>query len=224
MTDAWNKVYNTISQLGGPNLKKCLRNRSEFLAHAKPESNVERELIKLVRSMAKGQVDWGDLFQHEVFFKPELEEKTNPTTAHVTHGGKYKGDLVDVLRKTIADYLSKDRTPYARLTTVVNSSGTGKSRMVDQLGTETITDRCSEQAARIPMFSLNGRSRATGDHCKEQDKEAVTPNSVLCVTGGLTLARWGGEVILGPSLISGASCRLGFPQGTIGFQRIAAVC
>ncbi|KAF8496854.1 hypothetical protein F5888DRAFT_1634868 [Russula emetica] len=57
-----------------------------------------------------------------------------------------------------------------------------------------------------------------------KDKEAVTPNSVLCVTGGLTLARWGGEVILGPSLISGASRRLGFPQGTVGFQRIAAVC
>jgi hypothetical protein len=41
--------------------------------------------------------------------------------------------------ETIADYLSKDRSPYARLTTIVNSSGTGKSRMVDQLGTEVIT-------------------------------------------------------------------------------------
>ncbi|KAF8491845.1 hypothetical protein F5888DRAFT_1892004 [Russula emetica] len=128
------------------------RNRSEFLAHAKPESNVERELIKLVRSMAKGQVDWGDLFQHEVFFKPELEKKTDPTTARATRdawGGKYKGDLADVLRETIADYLSKDRTPYARLTTVVNSSGTGKSRMVDQLGTETITvPMCLRQRGR----------------------------------------------------------------------------
>jgi hypothetical protein len=64
LADAWNKVHSAISQAGGPNLKKRLRNKSEFLAHAKPESNVERELIKLVGSMAKGQVDWGDLFQH----------------------------------------------------------------------------------------------------------------------------------------------------------------
>jgi len=53
--------------------------------------------------------------------------------------GTYKGDLADVLFKTIADYLSLERTPYARLTSIVNSSGTGKSRMVDQLGKEVIT-------------------------------------------------------------------------------------
>jgi hypothetical protein len=39
---------------------------------------------------------------------------------------------------TIADYLSKDSAPYAMFTTIVNSSGTGKSRMVDQLGKDVI--------------------------------------------------------------------------------------
>ena len=51
----------------------------------------------------------------------------------------FKGDLVGVLLETIADHLKKARTPYARLTSIVNSSGTGKSRMVDQLGREIIT-------------------------------------------------------------------------------------
>jgi hypothetical protein len=44
-----------------------------------------------------------------------------------------------VLLETIADLLDKKRSPYARLTSIVNSSGTGKSRMVDQLGTKIIT-------------------------------------------------------------------------------------
>jgi hypothetical protein len=51
----------------------------------------------------------------------------------------FKGDRAHSLFDTIADYLSRERTPYARLTTVVNSSGTGKSRMVDQLGIDVIT-------------------------------------------------------------------------------------
>ena len=51
----------------------------------------------------------------------------------------FKGDLADVLLETIADHRNKARSPYARLTSIVNSSGTGKSRMVDQLGKEIIT-------------------------------------------------------------------------------------
>jgi hypothetical protein len=63
-----------------------------------------------------------------------------PITA-TTHAwdSEFKGDLKDVLFDTIADYLSNDKDPYARLTVIVNSSGTGKSRMVDQLGREIIT-------------------------------------------------------------------------------------
>jgi len=61
------------------------------------------------------------------------------TATLLAWNSEFKGDLAEVLFNSIADYLSKGRTPYARLTTIVNSSGTGKSRMVDQLGTQIIT-------------------------------------------------------------------------------------
>ena len=51
----------------------------------------------------------------------------------------FQGNAERVLLETIADLLDKKRTPYARLTSIVNSSGTGKSRMVDQLGMTIIT-------------------------------------------------------------------------------------
>ena len=51
----------------------------------------------------------------------------------------FKGIAADVLLATISDYLDKEKRCYARLTSIVNSSGTGKSRMVDQLSTQIIT-------------------------------------------------------------------------------------
>jgi hypothetical protein len=60
---------------------------------------------------------------------------------------KFQGNANIVLRKTIEDRLNMDRNSYARLTWIVNSSGTGKSRMVDELGTEIITvPMCLRQA------------------------------------------------------------------------------
>jgi len=44
-----------------------------------------------------------------------------------------------VLLATIASYLGKERHVYARATSIVNSSGTGKSRMVDEISTKIIT-------------------------------------------------------------------------------------
>jgi hypothetical protein len=58
-----------------------------------------------------------------------------------SRGFKFQGNA------TIADFLSKDRAPYARLTSIINSFGTGKLRMVDQLGREIITvPMCLRQA------------------------------------------------------------------------------
>ena len=51
----------------------------------------------------------------------------------------FKGDAAAVLLATISDYLDKKRECYARLASIVNSSGTGKSRMVDQISTKIIT-------------------------------------------------------------------------------------
>ena len=51
----------------------------------------------------------------------------------------FKGDTATVLLQTISSYLDKGRGSYARQATIVNSSGTGKSRMVDELATKIIT-------------------------------------------------------------------------------------
>lgn len=52
---------------------------------------------------------------------------------------EYKGYASTVLLKSIADFLNKERQPYARQTNIMNSSGTGKSRMVDELARRIIT-------------------------------------------------------------------------------------
>jgi hypothetical protein len=51
----------------------------------------------------------------------------------------FRGNAQLVLLETISDLLNRNRSPYARLTSIVNSSGTGKSRMVDELGVAIIT-------------------------------------------------------------------------------------
>ena len=72
--------------------------------------------------------------------------------------GMFKGDLADVLLETITDHLNKDRSPYARLTGIINSSGTGKSRMVDQLGKEIITVPMCPRLKRSDGLSNNQTS------------------------------------------------------------------
>ncbi|KAF8330456.1 uncharacterized protein EI90DRAFT_3060807 [Cantharellus anzutake] len=98
------------------NLAGRLRNETEFDAYVKPGSNEELELVKLLFSMANNQVPWSDLFKHEAFLKSEAELIYTSNSA-LAWSGEFKGDLAN------------DKTPYARLTTIINSSGTGKSRM-----------------------------------------------------------------------------------------------
>jgi len=52
---------------------------------------------------------------------------------------KYEGNAPDVLLATISSFLDFQRNVYARHTCIVNSSGTGKSRMVDELSRKVIT-------------------------------------------------------------------------------------
>ena len=107
--------------------------------------------------------------------------------------GEFKGDLAVVLLGTVADYLSKDKTPYARSTTIVNSSGTGKSRMVDQLGTEVIV---------VPMCLRQKKSSGSSFcfifismSCLQSDQgslllmEISATGFVLTLTIGLLLRR-----------------------------------
>lgn len=55
-----------------------------------------------------------------------------PATVHAW-GLEYKGTAAKTLSLTIADFLNLEKAPYSRSTSIVNSSGTGKSRMVDEL-------------------------------------------------------------------------------------------
>ena len=51
----------------------------------------------------------------------------------------FKGDSASVLLATISDHLNKEKKCYARFTSIVNSSGTGKSRMIDEISRKIIT-------------------------------------------------------------------------------------
>jgi hypothetical protein len=64
---SWFSVHNAISQAGDLSQKERLRNQSEFKAYVTPGSNGERKLIKLLRSMAKQEVPWTNLFKNGTF-------------------------------------------------------------------------------------------------------------------------------------------------------------
>jgi hypothetical protein len=66
----WLFVNRAISQAGDSNQKRRLKSQSEFEAYVKSEGDVERELelIKLLRSMAKQEVPWRDLFDNGTLF------------------------------------------------------------------------------------------------------------------------------------------------------------
>ncbi|KAI9454622.1 hypothetical protein F5148DRAFT_424620 [Russula earlei] len=119
---AFNAVHNALSTAGDPKLRHRLKNDSEFKAYVMPGSKGEIQLIELLVKMVNNELNWEDLFK----------------STSRAWSSEYKGNLAVVLRLTIEDYLSRQRTCYARLTTIMNSSGTGKSRMVDQLGMEVI--------------------------------------------------------------------------------------
>ena len=73
------------------------------------------------------------------YFIVYLSESYPITATLEAWSSNFKGDAAAVLLATISDYLDKKRACYARLASIVNSSGTGKSRMVDQISTKIIT-------------------------------------------------------------------------------------
>ena len=86
---------------------------------------------------------------------------TCPMTAAVdSWNGDFKGDAADALLNMITDMLSPANQAYARAARIVNSSGTGKSRMVDEVSTQIITvpmclRRHGSQGATVhPIFKF----------------------------------------------------------------------
>jgi hypothetical protein len=72
----WGKVHDALSNSRDSNLKQRLRDLSEFKSHVKPGSNRQRELINLVRRMAKGEVPWQDLLTNGTFLFVPLTTDT----------------------------------------------------------------------------------------------------------------------------------------------------
>jgi len=61
-----------------------------------------------------------------------------PATYHAWDSS-FQGNAAAVLLKIIQMYLDRTHETYSRHTSIVNSSGTGKSRMVDENAYEIIT-------------------------------------------------------------------------------------
>ncbi|TFK53306.1 hypothetical protein OE88DRAFT_1733256 [Heliocybe sulcata] len=83
---------------------------------------------------------------------------------------EFKGAAVDVLLKTLSSFMDRGRDPYARYATFVNSSGTGKSRIVDELGKRVVVvPMCLRQGGTygFPPADMNLRDwllrRVLGD-------------------------------------------------------------
>ena len=138
-----------------PDLKDHLADEGEFLDNIKKSLGGEQDFIKSLRGMAKDNsweclIEDGTLFlsfgsnhpDHvlcpDVFIKP-LSTRSLILAAKRAWISPFRGNAHLVLLETIADLLDRDRHPYARLTNIMNSSGTGKSRMVDELGKKIIT-------------------------------------------------------------------------------------
>ena len=86
---------------------------------------------------------------------------TCPMTAAVRAWNTgFKGDAADALRNTITDLLNPTTKPYARATCIINSSGTGKSRMVDEISMFIITvpmclrSRGSQGFIPVSLFTI----------------------------------------------------------------------
>ncbi|KAI0250558.1 hypothetical protein BJV78DRAFT_1218537 [Lactifluus subvellereus] len=92
---------------------------------------------------------WQNLLENEVFLKKiqaDTEESrqvfiSDPSINATVQAwsSPFRGNAADVLLVTISDYLNKQRVVYARHTSIVNSSGTGKSRIVDEVARKILT-------------------------------------------------------------------------------------
>ncbi|KAM6489485.1 hypothetical protein JOM56_015042 [Amanita muscaria] len=121
----------------GPQRSKCLADLDTFLVNVQRKG--EKEFFGLLRNIATNN-SWEELLENDVFLKQVVEKVQLSDTAKYAWESEFKGDAADVLLTTVSDYLNNERKGvYARHASTINSSGTGKSRMVDQIGMEIIT-------------------------------------------------------------------------------------
>ncbi|KAK2463892.1 hypothetical protein APHAL10511_004064 [Amanita phalloides] len=133
-------VEHAISQ--DPRLHYHLVDKVDYRANI--NSIGEDHVIELLRKTAKEKT-WEKLLHHDVFVKrkavyiplPQNAKKSKSATMKAW-GSEFKGNAAGVLFRTISDYLDPTREVYGRFTSIINSLGTRKSRMVDELSTKII--------------------------------------------------------------------------------------
>ncbi|KAM6503962.1 hypothetical protein JOM56_000905 [Amanita muscaria] len=126
-----------------PQRRKRLADKDLFLSNVQHKG--ENQVFETLRKIVKNN-SWEELLEDDIFLKQpdteihEQEHRIFSTAAEGAWETDFKGNAAEVLLTTISNYLKKERgNVYARHASIVNSSGTGKSRMVDQMALEIIT-------------------------------------------------------------------------------------
>ncbi|KAH9953569.1 hypothetical protein BC827DRAFT_1379867 [Russula dissimulans] len=142
LEDIWFTINNIFSKDVLP-LEK-LADKIEFMGNVK-RFGEEAFINVLQRIAATGS--WADLLNNDVFFKRastvtvSVSDTFNQSATATVQAwtSTFKGNAATVLLLTISDYLGKKEKIYSNHSNIVNSSGTGKSRMVDELAMQVIT-------------------------------------------------------------------------------------
>jgi len=135
----WTAVHGVLSKRKA---NRKLAKVEEFQANV--ARNGEQPFFDLLRHMARLGV-WESIFDNENFFMPipaivaeDAPEASMRAALHAWNS-PFQGKAADVLLLTVKAYLNPKRNVYTRHASIINSSGTGKSRMVDELSTKVVT-------------------------------------------------------------------------------------
>ncbi|KIL59036.1 hypothetical protein M378DRAFT_284568 [Amanita muscaria Koide BX008] len=148
--DAWIRVvlpfiYDLVNVVlkEDPQRRKRLADKDLFLSNVQHKG--ENQVFETLRKIVKNN-SWEELLEDDIFLKQpdtEIHEQEHRPFSAAAEGAwetDFKGNAAEVLLTTISNSLRKERgNIYARHASIVNSSGTGKSRMVDQMALEIIT-------------------------------------------------------------------------------------
>ncbi|KAF8260133.1 hypothetical protein EI94DRAFT_1812105 [Lactarius quietus] len=146
MLDAIWAVVTTTALPNVPDLGRPIATHEEFVENVRRLG--EEEVLVQLKNACTSR-DWPGYIKNDIFFKCpsplsiRSESEAAIAVAEATlrsWNTAFSGDAADALFMTISSYLDKRRKDvYARFSTIVNSSGTGKSRMVDQVAIKVVT-------------------------------------------------------------------------------------
>ncbi|KAI0259413.1 hypothetical protein BC834DRAFT_974295 [Gloeopeniophorella convolvens] len=103
-----------------------------------------------------------EILRKPVFAPPQDDTEEEKQMVLESWDLQYQGNATHVLLAIISDYLKTKRNTYAPLASIINSSGTGKSRMVDELAKTIISVPCACGMRNPKGFRLLTMIFATG--------------------------------------------------------------